>query len=116
MKIHFFFSKINFNNVLTSNVDIETKKNYNEVLNIAYGNNITLNELFNVLKESLIPFDINIKSITPKFGSERIGDIEHSIADISKARRIINYNPTVSAIEGIRKTCRWYYDNNKRQL
>ena len=77
-------------------------KAINQVYNIAKGEQTTLNELFDILKE------ISGKNIKPMHGPERDGDIKHSLADISKAKRLLGYDPATSPIEGLRKTFDWY--------
>jgi len=78
----------------------------NQVYNIAKGGQTTLNELFDILKE------ISGKSINPVHGPERNGDIKHSLADISKAKRLLGYDPATSPAEGLRKTFDWYKKNS----
>ncbi len=95
----------------------EDLKNYNnslnEVFNIAYGGNTTLNELFYILRESLSIFDKQISSIEPIFGPFRSGDIPHSQASIEKAIKILNYNPKFSSKEGFELATEWYWKNLK---
>jgi UDP-N-acetylglucosamine 4-epimerase len=78
----------------------------NQVYNIAKGGQTTLNELFDILKE------ISGKSINPVHGPERSGDIKHSLADVSKAKRLLGYDPITSPAEGLRKTFDWYKKNS----
>jgi UDP-N-acetylglucosamine 4-epimerase len=78
------------------------KNSVNTIYNIAYGRQTTLNELFFDLKK------IAGKSIEPSYGPERIGDVKHSLADISKAKELLGYDPNVSVEEGLKKTFRWY--------
>jgi len=47
-------------------------------------------------------------SIEPEFLPPRRGDILHSSADISKARKILGFEPKVSVEEGLRRTVEWY--------
>lgn len=95
--------------------DFEKLKNrggyVNQVFNVAYGGNTTLNELFNVLRDNLAIFDKNIYSIEPNYGPYRAGDIPHSQASIEKARSILNYNPQYSAKQGFELATEWYWDN-----
>lgn len=51
------------------------------------------------------------KEIEPKFGPERAGDIKHSNADISKARKLLGYNPDWSFERGIKAAIEWYKEN-----
>jgi len=78
----------------------------NQVYNIAKGEQTTLNELFDILKE------ISGKNIQAVHGPERDGDIKHSLADVSKAKRLLDYGPVTSPAEGLRKTFDWYKKNS----
>jgi UDP-N-acetylglucosamine 4-epimerase len=78
----------------------------NQVYNIAKGEQTTLNELSGILRE------ISGKSIKPVHGPERNGDIKHSLADVSKAKRLLGYDPATSPVEGLRKTFDWYKKNS----
>ncbi len=72
--------------------------------NIAFGGQTTVIELYNTMTSLL---NINID---PVFGPDRPGDIKHSNADISKAKEMFNYNPSVSFEEGLEKTISWYVE------
>jgi UDP-glucose 4-epimerase len=52
--------------------------------------------------------DILGKSVKPEHVAPRPGDVRHSQADISRARRELGYEPNVSFVEGLRKTLEWY--------
>lgn len=73
------------------------------VFNIACGGRITLNELFFALRGELAAWDPAIAGIQPQYGPVRIGDIPHSLADISRAGRQLGYEPVVSFGEGLRR-------------
>jgi UDP-glucose 4-epimerase len=73
-----------------------------QVLNIATGRRITLNETFKSLQ------GLTYYSGPPAYGPEREGDIKHSLADISKAEAALGYKPTVDFEEGLRRTVEWY--------
>lgn len=79
----------------------------NQVYNIACGHQTSLNELFDHLKAEAG------SDLKPIYGPERKGDVKHSLADISKAKQLLGYDPAVSVKEGLAKTFRWY-QNNKR--
>lgn len=83
----------------------ETKA-INQVFNIAKGEKTTLNQLVSVLQV------ITGKKIEAIHGFERRGDIKHSLADISKAKSLLGYNPATSPIDGLRKTYEWYKMNS----
>lgn len=74
----------------------------NTVFNIAYGQQTTLLQLFEILQKSLK------SSLVPNFGPERLGDIPHSLASIEKARQILGYTPKVSVVEGLKQTVSWH--------
>jgi nucleoside-diphosphate-sugar epimerase len=47
-------------------------------------------------------------SVEPVYGPPRAGDVRDSQADISKAKRLLGYEPIVSFEEGLRRTLEWY--------
>lgn len=73
-----------------------------EVFNIAYGGQEYLIDIYYKLTEAL---GVNIE---PKFASDRVGDIKHSNADISKAEKFLGYNPDWSFERGIKVAIEWY--------
>ena len=79
-----------------------------EVFNIAGGEKTTVNSLVKELNEVLG------KEIKPAYDDPRSGDIKHSYADISKARKMLKYEPTVSFSEGLRETVRWYREGKEQ--
>ncbi len=83
----------------------------NTVYNIAFGERTTLLELFNLIRQNLIRFDSEISSIEPEYGQFRTGDIPHSLADISKARTLLGYNPEYNIASGIAAATEWYWNN-----
>jgi UDP-N-acetylglucosamine 4-epimerase len=74
----------------------------NEVYNIACGEQTTLNELLESLK------GIAGSDLAPIYGANRIGDVKHSLADISKAQSLLGYNPATAIREGLKSTFEWY--------
>lgn len=75
---------------------------YNNVYNIAFGQKTTLNELVGMINE------IVGSNIDTDYREEREGDIEHSLADISKARLKLKYNPEFDIKEGLKLAIDWY--------
>ena len=73
-----------------------------EAFNIAYGGREYLIDLYNVLCKALA------KDIKPVFGSERAGDIKHSNADISKAKKMLGYQPEYDFFKGMDEAIDWY--------
>ncbi len=74
----------------------------NEIFNIAYGERTSLNDLIKYLSQ------ITGKDIKPNYGPERNGDVKHSLADISKAKKLLNYSPEFGIREGLKETYNWY--------
>jgi UDP-N-acetylglucosamine 4-epimerase len=91
----------------------ENKKSLNLVYNTATGTRITLNELANILIDELSVFDDEIKNIKIKYGPFRTGDIPHSHASVSRAKKLLKYNPKYSFRDGILKSINWYWKNLK---
>lgn len=73
-----------------------------EVINVATGGRISLNELFRTVR------DLVGGSGEPKYAEPRAGDVQDSQADISKARRLLGYEPVVSFEEGLSRTVAWH--------
>jgi nucleoside-diphosphate-sugar epimerase len=73
-----------------------------EVINVAVGGRISLNELFSVLK------GLTGATVKPIYAGTRAGDVRDSQADIDKARRLLGYQPTVTLEEGLGKTVAWF--------
>lgn len=76
-----------------------------EAYNIAYGGREYLLDVYKSLNDALG------KKIEPIFGPPRAGDIRHSNADISKARKLLGYDPEYSFAEGIKLAIEWYKEN-----
>ncbi len=83
----------------------DKKEAINQIYNVAFGQSTTLNQLFNHIQE------IGNSQLAPNYGPNRIGDIPHSLADISKAQNLLNYNPKVNILEGLKKSFEWYKQN-----
>ena len=73
-----------------------------EVINVAAGGRISLNLLFETMRQLVGA------AVTPVYAGARDGDVRDSQADISKARRLLAFEPTVSLEEGLRRTVDWY--------
>lgn len=101
-------------NVIQMNILAMTTSNsdaINTVYNTAYGERTTLNQLVNSLKENLAKFDSEIGNVQIKYGSNRVGDIPHSLASIDKARNLLGYNPEYSLRKGLEEAVKWYWEN-----
>jgi nucleoside-diphosphate-sugar epimerase len=73
-----------------------------EIINVATGGRISLNQLFEEMRK-LIGADVK-----PAYGEARRGDVRDSQADITKARELLGYEPIVAFEDGLSKTVDWY--------
>lgn len=83
----------------------------NQVYNTAYGESTTLNQLVAYLKQYLSLIDPQISDVAVIHGANRVGDIPHSLADISKAKRLLGYNPQFDIKTGLEQAVKWYSHN-----
>ena len=99
------------NVVLANNLALLAKKEeaLNQVYNVACGEGTSLNQLFEALKQALIPYRPEIADIKPIYGPERAGDIPHSLASIEKISALLGYKPNMMFADGIRQTAEWYF-------
>lgn len=103
-------------NVIQANllaIESNNKNAINTVFNVAYGERNTINQMVEYLKIYLSKFDPSIANIKNIYGSNRIGDIAHSLASIEKAKLLLGYNPTYSLKMGLEKSIDWYWNNLK---
>lgn len=94
-------------NVIEANLKgmIAPKEACGQAYNIAFGGQEYLVDLYNKICELLD------KDIKPIYGPDRAGDIKHSNADISKARKLLGYDPEYSFADGIKLAIDWYKNN-----
>jgi len=91
------------NVVLANILAMESKRKFNgEVLNVAYGSQTKINEAKKLI-EKYSDKTLNLEKRPP-----RLGDVRHTRADISKARKLLGYNPQVDFEEGLKKTIEWF--------
>lgn len=74
----------------------------NQIYNVALGERTTLLELWQAIK------DITGTSTEAEHRDNRVGDIPHSLADISKARQLLGYDPKVKVKQGLALAFDWY--------
>lgn len=74
-----------------------------KVINVANGARITLNELLAELKELTGKQDVTAEYLEP-----RVGDVRHSLADITLARELLSYESKVDLREGLKRTLEWW--------
>ena len=73
-----------------------------EVINVATGGRISLNQLFKTMRE------VVGGTVEPTYADPRSGDVRDSQADIAKAQRLLGYQPIVSFEDGLKRTIEWY--------
>lgn len=95
-------------NILASFADDSAR---NEVYNVAFGQCISLNELFAAIKDEVLRHDQTIADIAPVYRDFRAGDVRHSLADISKAKSHFAYDPQFDVRSGLRLAGDWYAAN-----
>jgi len=84
----------------------------NQVYNVAVGDRTTLNQLFEAIQSALKDNGINYTQ-APTYRDFREGDVRHSQADISKARDLLDYEPSHRINEGIAEAMPWYASHLK---
>ena len=80
-------------------------KTAGEIINIACGESVTINQIIEMINE------IVGKNVKPIYTDPRPGDVKHSLADISLAQKIIGYKSVVSFKAGLEKAIDWYSKN-----
>jgi UDP-N-acetylglucosamine 4-epimerase len=98
-------------NVIQANLLAATSQHAdaaNQVYNVAVGERTTLNELFEAIRSMLAPNYPHLADAKPVYRDFRAGDVRHSLADISKARTRLGYEPTHRIGEGLAEAMDWY--------
>ncbi len=80
----------------------------NQVYNVACGEQTTLNQLFDLIRSHAARFYPSAREAKPIYRDFSKGDIRHSLADISRAKRYLDYNPRYSVVSGLEKSAKWY--------
>jgi len=96
-------------NVIQANILAATSLSpkTHQVYNIAFGQRTSLNNLFKIIQQILDKYHVTYNK-DPIYKEYRAGDVRHSLADISKARDLLHYNPVFSLQDGIEYTVDWY--------
>lgn len=89
------------------------KEALNQVYNVAFGERTSLNELFRLIQDRVMSILPETSAMTPTYRDFRPGDVRHSLADISKARNLLGYEPKYSIRDGLDQAARWYIENLK---
>jgi UDP-N-acetylglucosamine/UDP-N-acetylgalactosamine 4-epimerase len=83
-----------------------SKSSLNQVYNVAANHQISLNELFKIIKHNILIHKPNIAIKEPQYCDFRAGDIMHSMADIEKAENLLGYKVNKSVEEGLKELIR----------
>jgi UDP-N-acetylglucosamine 4-epimerase len=83
----------------------------NQAYNIAVGDRTTLNELYHLLQERLVRANPALAGRGPVYHDFRAGDVRHSLADISKAEKLLGFRPACRLPEGLDASLAWYLNN-----
>lgn len=92
----------------------EKEESRDQVFNIAVGSQITLSELALLIKDKLHKLDIR-SNFHIEYSDFRKGDIRHSLANINKANKILEYSPSYNVSSGLSKSMHWYLNKNNVQ-
>ncbi len=93
-------------NVVQANLcAARAKKTNGEVVNIACGEKVTVNEIIALINEMVG------KKVVAHYAPARAGDVKHSLADITAARKLIGFEPVVLFRDGLQRAIAWYRDN-----
>lgn len=90
-------------NVVNANLLAAEAKLEDAILvNIACGERTSLNQLMALLNE------LTNQKLPAQYGPERAGDVRHSLADVTRAGKLLGYEPMVDLREGLKRTLEWY--------
>jgi UDP-N-acetylglucosamine 4-epimerase len=83
----------------------------NQVFNVALNERTSLNQLYEMMRSMLADSYPHVGEHRPHYAGFRNGDVRHSQADISKAARLLGYQPTHRIGDGLREAMDWYKRN-----
>jgi UDP-glucose 4-epimerase len=90
-------------NVVDANLlAAEAKLDGAPLMNIAYGQRASLNQIIDMLNE------LTHQNLPAQYLPERAGDVRHSHASLKRAQELLGYAPKVDMLEGLRRTLEWY--------
>jgi UDP-glucose 4-epimerase len=94
--------------IAKSNIAALQAKVTDEAFNIGNCEETSLKELLDVLLK------VNHSNLTPEFREENsINPVSRRLADIGKAKRLLNFTPTISLEQGMKELSEWYFEKNK---
>lgn len=95
-------------NLLAAMTDSEEA--IDQVYNVALNQRTSLNQLYQMIRERLSQRQENLKEQEPTYRDFRAGDVLHSLADISKAQKLLGYQPSHKITEGLDEAMDWYVE------
>lgn len=99
-------------NVVQANIlSAISKKSGAEVYNVAVGDQTSLNNLLKIIISELSSHN-HLFEGQVEYQDFRVGDVRHSLADISKIRKYLGYEPIFKIKPGLAETVKWFFENN----
>jgi len=95
-------------NILAAHAPEEAR---NKVYNVAFGQRTTLNELFALIRDEVARHKPEAAAAKAVHRDFRAGDVRHSLADISRARQLLGFDPAIDVRRGLRLAGDWYAAN-----
>ncbi|MDH5552595.1 MAG: SDR family oxidoreductase [Nitrosomonas sp.] len=92
---------------------VEDDKSINQVYNVALNEKTSLNQLYEMIRSLLLEKFPHLNEHRPKYVDFREGDVRHSQADISKAYKLLGFEPTHPINDGLKHAMAWYTDHLK---
>ena len=86
-------------------------ESWNQVYNVAVNQRTTLNELFDLIRDEAAVHKPEAAGSKVLHRDFRAGDVRHSLADISKARALLGYEPEYDVRRGLKEAGEWYFKN-----
>lgn len=83
--------------------------------NVACGEETSLNELFAMIRDGLVKYQSSVAGAQVNHSPARQGDIRRSLADIGKARRLLGYEPSYHAADGLAHALEWYASRSRAE-
>jgi UDP-N-acetylglucosamine/UDP-N-acetylgalactosamine 4-epimerase len=98
-------------NVVQANLLAATTENpeaIGKVYNVAVGDRTTLLQLFDGIRAQVARYRPEAAAVRPEHREARAGDVRHSLADVSRARQLLGYEPAVTVTQGLARAAEWY--------
>jgi UDP-N-acetylglucosamine 4-epimerase len=98
-------------NVVQANLlaaTVRDKCAINQIYNVAVGDFTSLNQLFFYIRDALAFYLPNLETNQPIYRDFRAGDVQRSLANIDKGKKLLGYQPTHRINEGLNAALNWY--------